>query len=778
MVDLRKGARGAAREIAVFALFAVLSVVMTWPLALHLDRAFSDPGDPFLNTWILDWVQLATMNGLPLWDAPMFHPARLALAFSEKLLGVAWRLLPVRWLGAGPHTPYNIAMLAGFTLSGYGGWVLVRTVSGSWIAALVGGIFFAFAPHRFDQLAHLQHIWAGWLPILLAAAVAYVRKPTIGRAALLGATYVANALTNMHLFAFGSVAVGLALLVGAIVAGKWDRIRFWAAAGAALVIALALLYPMIRPYGQVRELYDMERGETEVLFYSANWEDWLVPAQRSRLYGDLEPARHALPERALFPGLLIVLLSGIGLIAARRDEMPDAVAETEWRRLPRWVGPLLDFLVVVLLATALVRANVDGTAANRVRLDLEPRLLAAAFILLAVRLLLIRDGAVLRWMRRRYSFGVWVGIAMVLLGVIASFGLNAWLHKLLFEILPQFRGIRVPARWSVVAYAGLAVTGGLGAMVIAARAKRWRVAIALVIPALLLFELNAAPIRWWLGRGATPDVYSWLATAPAPGAVFEMPMHDGWWELKYLYYATAHHRPLVNGYSGFETVLHQKVRDWTLADPVGPRLLDVLEESGVAFVVVHADMLDKRPDERIRAWLRRSLRQGRLRFVRRFDADIVGTWVFAVAKTVPHAAWLRPPEVPDGAGRKPLENLAVLLDDRGFTYTDEPIAYLELAEQERGGPMRIRGWAASPHGIRSVKFLFENESVAVEGELAPRADVRAKMPWYEEGEVVGFHAAIDRRPDDVHLDTDLVVEVVDQRGEIERLDQRYIRWKP
>ena len=42
--------------------FIALSVLMTWPLATALDRAVAYPGDPFINTWILDWDWYATLH--------------------------------------------------------------------------------------------------------------------------------------------------------------------------------------------------------------------------------------------------------------------------------------------------------------------------------------------------------------------------------------------------------------------------------------------------------------------------------------------------------------------------------------------------------------------------------------------------------------------------------------------------------------------------------------------------------------------------------------------
>ena len=116
-----------ARHAAVFAFFAVLAVILTWPLAARLDTTVSDLGDPLLVTWILDWTSHALLHQpLSLFNAPMYHPAPLTLAYSEHLTGIALLLLPFHIAGVEPLTLYNLAMLLGFALSGYGAYVLAR----------------------------------------------------------------------------------------------------------------------------------------------------------------------------------------------------------------------------------------------------------------------------------------------------------------------------------------------------------------------------------------------------------------------------------------------------------------------------------------------------------------------------------------------------------------------------------------------------------------------------------------------------------------------------
>src|SRR5205823_13861436 len=113
-----------ASHCTVFALYLLLAAALTWPLAAHLDTFVADRGDPLLNCWIIEWGCYAlTHSPLHLFDAPVFHPAKYPLAFSENMVGIDLFVLPFHIAGAKPLVVYNLAMILGFAFSGYGAWV-------------------------------------------------------------------------------------------------------------------------------------------------------------------------------------------------------------------------------------------------------------------------------------------------------------------------------------------------------------------------------------------------------------------------------------------------------------------------------------------------------------------------------------------------------------------------------------------------------------------------------------------------------------------------------
>src|SRR5207302_1780495 len=100
------------------------------------------------------------------------------------------------------------------------------------------------------------------------------------------------------------------------------------------VAGLAML-PVLWPYHVVSKLYDMRRGAGEVMLSSAEWHDWLVAASRSRLYGWAVDPHLSSPERALFPGMMALLL----LIAAFAYKAP-GIGSQALEEVPRDLGPV------------------------------------------------------------------------------------------------------------------------------------------------------------------------------------------------------------------------------------------------------------------------------------------------------------------------------------------------------------------------------------------------------------------------------------------------------
>ncbi len=652
----------AKESAAAAAMFAILAVIMTWPLAAHLGTAVSDPGDPFINTWILDWDWWATLHQpLSLFSANAFHPSLYPLAYSENLYGIALLLFPLRGAGAGPIAAHNAAILLGFFFSGFAAWLLGRRIGAPFWAATAAGIFYAFVPFRITHIPHVQHVWGGWLPMLLVALLAYAEKPSWPRAAAFGGVYLINGLSNIHWLLFGTVAIALTALL--VIRRRVLPLLV------ATAVALLLLAPFLYPYLEVARVYGMRRSWSETLHYSAQLRDWLVSSPHTRFCGALADARVD-PELWLFPGALAIAF---------------AVAAPFARR---------------------------SAATSR-------RPIAIAFL----------------WL---------------LLGIAGSLGLHFVFHRFLFAYVPGFQAIRVPARWAGIAYVGLSMLIALAAAAIPRR-WQWMAAAAFAI------ELFAAPLRLYSVLPDAPPADRWLAENADGGAVVELPMVQSR-EYVYLLRATAHHRPLLNGVSGFEPPTHAIVQAMTAQQQVPDALLPVLQRAGCRFLLVHSDDTGYP----LRDWLRRECDRGHIGLLRRFDSPRgFGDWLFVSGARMPRT-----------------NELEAFL--RGYETENESTFGWIVSPQTNAsvkGSLTISGAAFSHAGIREVTLLLDNGRVRRRAQLVPDAILSRKYPWYPKTPSPRFELSFTARPPGVHRLTDVQAEIIDGAGNRTLSEDRWFEWR-
>jgi hypothetical protein len=313
--ELRRGSwrRGVIAACPILALYAALTVVMTYPQIRFLSRGVSpDFGDPLLSTWRLAWIaHQLPRDPLHLFDANIFHPERQTLAYSDSMIVPALTVAPFVWLGMHQLLAHNILLLSGFALSGAAMFLFVRSLTQHTGAALVAGFVFAFLPYRFIHYAHLELQMAQWMPLCLWAFHRTLKEGRMRDGLLTGLFLALQTLSSWYygiFFATYLAAVGSVLAIGA------GRERFLAAirplvAGA--VLAAILVIPFAVPYFQVRRVVG-ERPVSEIEFYSATPLNYLAAHPRNALLGGVT-SKWGSQERELFQGIAVPLIALVGL---------------------------------------------------------------------------------------------------------------------------------------------------------------------------------------------------------------------------------------------------------------------------------------------------------------------------------------------------------------------------------------------------------------------------------------------------------------------------------
>jgi len=516
---------------AVAGVFLLLAIVHTWPLASDLGGlSRNDNADTMLNTWIVAWVsRTLPVDAVGVFDANIFHPNPDTLTYSEPLIVPGVMAIPFARLGVSAVQTYNVLLLIGFTLTALAMYALVKAWTGDPWAGLLAGALMAFNAHSMTRLPHMQAVHVQWLPLAIWSLDRVLTGQRTRDALWLALWIVLAALTSGYLAIF--IGVAAAAGVVARIPEWWGRrgrpalTRLAAAAGAALLLATALLWP----YRQIRVEGGVRRSLDSVAVYSGSLWSYLSTTAwphfnvwSHRIYGELT-------QEALFPGVL-----ALGLTVA-----------------------------------ALASGKPSGAA------------------------------------RRRMC------LAIAAVGFVLSLGTSTPIYAWAYQLIPPMQGMRAAARFGILVLFAVAALAGMGLADLRRRLPaRAGLVAGVVALALGTGEALHAPLQLEPYDGI-PEIYAQIAKDPDPGAVLELPVFGGATfhrNARYVLAATAHWKPLVNGYSGRRPEGFDA--DAALLNRLPARAaIGRVRELGVRYVLVHLDLY--RNPQRGRELVRRLDRHGR-----------------------------------------------------------------------------------------------------------------------------------------------------------------------
>ena len=297
-------------------LFTALTVLLAYPISLHPSSLrFPTGPDGEIGWYVLGWDTHAFLHRpWAIFEANIYHPQHLTLAYGENLIGIAFFAAPVIWLTGNLLLAANVAALLSCVLCGVGAYVLARRVGLSVAAAVICGIVFECAPPRFFRIEQINLSNVQWIPFGLAALHAYFdggRK----RDLRLAAGFVSlQALSSGHGAVFMAVALvlflGYRLLLGEPLRVA-KRVQDLGMVGALLLLPAILVF---LPYRAVQHDVGMRRGLGS---WDPNYVAFLAspsPIHRFLLSlvttTDVNATAHAI----LFPGYLPIVLAVVAIV--------------------------------------------------------------------------------------------------------------------------------------------------------------------------------------------------------------------------------------------------------------------------------------------------------------------------------------------------------------------------------------------------------------------------------------------------------------------------------
>ena len=478
---------------------------------------------------------------------------------------------------------YNLAVLTSFAFSGYAAFRLTRTLTNSAGVAAVSGVIFAFVPYRFQHLSHLPLIFAGWIPLMLEALILFARKRSWARAVWLGFALFMNALTCLT----WAVLALIPLIISGFLIMQWSRCwkdkQFWWRGALVMIGCVLTLLPLMIVYTRVARDHNFVRSAEEVKAYSAHLINWFAVDRTNRLWHGLN-ANYAGVEFALFPGFLPMLLSLVVTIAFG-----------------------------LYGVTSLFRFFSTKSNERPARNSLTNFLKSSS-----------------------YFPALGIGLTWLVIGFTGSLGMNFFFHRVLYRFVPLFQGVRVATRWSVIAYLGLAILGGLAAGILAklvgGQTKRSVLIYGIIIIA-LLFEQRAAPLDLAQGAPDPDEISLRLKKTPMRGGIVELPAGaEGLADHEHMLRAADHGRPLVTAISSYVPPITQRVEQFATLSPIPNQFLDLLESIPVSYLVVNDEKLTPQNRVDLHRFIAWAVASDRLRYLGSYDRR---NDLYAVVKTEP-----------------------------------------------------------------------------------------------------------------------------------------------
>jgi Protein of unknown function (DUF3108) len=519
------------RPLLAGLVYAVAACAFTWPLVLHPASLFGaiDPaGDPSLNLWTLTW-DLRTISTHPTWlltgrvfDAPMFFPARHALAYSDHLLLQALAVWPVYALTHDPVVCYNFILVASLVASAVAMDALVRTITGDTRAALVAGLIYGFAPYHFTHLLHLQLQALYFLPLSLMCLHRVLAGGRARDVVWLGVVAGLQAVSSAYYGIIGAIGLVTSAITLALAMRRPRDGRLIARGLVAAAIAVLVALPWTLPYFRVERDAGAGRNLFEASHGSAVLASYVQAPGSNVLYGRsgfLQPSPQGLlprkegPEQALFMGFVPMFLALAGAIAAPRHQRRIAVvyaaltvAGVALSLGPDGIRPLYAVLYQSFFGMAAIRA-------------------AARFSVLAL-------------------------CGMAVLAGIATSSLT-WRRTSVLR--PR-----------------------------SSRELRHLLFVGLV--AAIAIEYSNGAIAYPPAPSLTSDVGRWLRDQPGSGAVACVPMGFDTANTACMLQSLEHGRPIANGYSGLRPPFFATVVDAASQLPSAAAVL-TFHEIGVEYIV-------------------------------------------------------------------------------------------------------------------------------------------------------------------------------------------------
>ncbi len=584
-------------NLIVLSFFILLSILMLWPLPLHMADSLVSEVDPLLNTWIFDWDTYQLFKDpLHLFDANIFFPLKNTLAFSEHMIVLSLIAFPVSLIAGNPILGYNFVQLLAYILCGFAVYLLVFDLTKNRIAAIISGVIFAFSPYRFRQVGHIQNLAVFWTPLSFLYLHKAIKRPSWKFLSLFALFFVLQALSCGYLGVFLAIAVGLFVLYYLMFMPRAQIVPFCVKFVVVAIVSGLIIAPFLVPYLEVKKEHSFERSVGSNIQFSANILGYATISRFNKnvfyeaqsvknrvAINTMERGKLRPKGRGLFPGILTILLALSAFLfppyASRFSAGSGVGGISRLRIAERGINFFMLFVIGLVGIILYTRGWEFSVLGLRIGLTHLTNPLFLFLFLFIVKLVLSRF--TLRSVEDEYKSPVLHRNFYLFLGVLAcilslgprifyltrDFGKGPYM--ILYENFVFFKGIRVPERFGILVMLALSVLAGYGAAkILILLHKRGKVILSFFILVFLIYEFICVPFPYEKIPRKPDEVYQWLASSKEQLAILEFPLIKQQTNKFYMYWSIHHRKKLANGSSGFNPPIFNQLR--TIAHEKGP----------------------------------------------------------------------------------------------------------------------------------------------------------------------------------------------------------------
>jgi hypothetical protein len=333
-------AAGGSLALAGVGIAGIVLVVLPFVANGHMP---GEMGDPRFNDYVLEHTYLWLVGRMPsFWNAPIFYPLPMTIAFSDNHIGTAFSYWLLRGAGFDRYDAYRGWFVLAYAVNFASAAYVLRRLGHRRVGTALGAFLFAFALPVTAQVDHAQLNYRFAVPLAVLALVQFRRAPKL--AALLSLEFwtVWQFYCSIYLGYFLCLLLGAAMLAFALpFALQQERraaVRLWPRAALAAwrkasprqrggfalgtVTFAALLAGLLYPYLQVSRLYGFSHGWREIseamprlgsYFYNDQSRLWAFPPLGI-------PVSSVITEQRLFIGFAapLTILLAVALRAGGR----------------------------------------------------------------------------------------------------------------------------------------------------------------------------------------------------------------------------------------------------------------------------------------------------------------------------------------------------------------------------------------------------------------------------------------------------------------------------